>query len=312
VGPHEGGADDGRSEAEDVALAHPSPQGAVAEDQLADLRDLPPVQGTDQAAHRVRDLRHLRRPRRARGRLTLANDPAPRTAAELAAVLDVHFDDPRLLDRALSHRSWAFEEGGQPTNERLEFLGDAVLGLVVTDEIYSAHPDEQEGRLAKLRAAAVRSETLADVARGLQLGEYVKLGRGEMASGGADKDSILGDVLEAILGAVYLDQGFATAYDLVQRLFAEVLGELAESDTALDYKTSLQELSAARFDALPRYEVTDEGPDHAKTFTAEVHVDGERLGRGKGRSKKQAEQRAAREAHRALTATDGRIEGRLQ
>ena len=231
---------------------------------------------------------------------------APKPAAELAAALDVHFDDPALLERALSHRSWAFEQGGLPTNERLEFLGDSVLGLVVTDEIYSAHPDEQEGRLAKLRAAAVRCETLADVAREIDLGAYIRLGRGETASGGADKDSILGDVLEAVLGAVYLDQGFATAYDLVQRLFAEILGELAESDTALDYKTSLQELSAARFEALPRYEVSDEGPDHAKTFTAEVHVGGELLGRGQGRSKKQAEQRAAREAHQALVGDEVR------
>lgn len=226
-------------------------------------------------------------------------------AAELAAALDVHLDDLALLEQALAHRSWAFEQGGRPTNERLEFLGDAVLGLVVTDEIYHDHPDEREGRLAKLRAAAVRSETLAEIARGLELGRYVKLGRGETASGGADKDSILADALEAIVGAIYLDQGFATAYDLVQRLFAELLGELAESDTALDYKTSLQELSAARFEMLPRYEVRDEGPDHAKTFTAEVHIDGRLLGRGIGRSKKQAEQRAAREAHRALTAESG-------
>jgi ribonuclease III len=218
----------------------------------------------------------------------------------------VHLDDLGLLDQALSHRSWAFEEGGLPTNERLEFLGDAVLGLVVTDEIYHAHPEDQEGRLAKLRAAAVRSETLAIVARGIDLGDYIKLGRGETASGGADKDSILADVLEAVFGAVYLDQGFPAAYDLVLRLFSQVLDELAESETALDYKTSLQELSAARFEVLPRYVVTDEGPDHAKTFTAEVHIDGERLGRGKGRSKKQAEQQAARQAHRALTASESR------
>jgi len=224
-------------------------------------------------------------------------------------VLDVHLDDLDLLDQALTHRSWAFEQGGLPTNERLEFLGDAVLGLVVTDEIYHDHPDEQEGRLAKLRAAAVRSETLAEIARGIDLGRYIKLGRGETASGGADKDSILADALEAILGSVYLDQGFATVYDLVQRLFAELLGELAESDTALDYKTSLQELSAARFEMLPRYQVHDEGPDHAKTFTAEVHVDGRLLGRGIGRSKKQAEQRAAREAHRALVAEKGATAG---
>jgi ribonuclease III len=222
-------------------------------------------------------------------------DPA---AADLAAVLDVHLDDLSTLELALTHRSWAFEQGGQPTNERLEFLGDAVLGLVVTDEIYSSHPDEQEGRLAKLRAAAVRAESLAQVARGLSLGRYIRLGRGEAASGGADKDSILADALEAVIGAVYVDQGFATAYDLVERLFADRLIEVAASHAALDFKTSLQELAAARFEVLPRYEVTDTGPDHAKTFTATVAIDGTLAGRGEGRSKKEAEQRAAREAHR--------------
>ncbi len=228
-------------------------------------------------------------------------EPTPHAdpgAADLAAVLDVHLDDPSTLELALTHRSWAFEQGGQPTNERLEFLGDAVLGLVVTDEIYSSHPDEQEGRLAKLRAAAVRAESLAQVARGLSLGRYIRLGRGEAASGGADKDSILADALEAVIGAVYVDQGFATAYDLVERLFAERLIEVAASHAALDFKTSLQELAAARFEVLPRYEVTDTGPDHAKTFTATVAIDGTIAGRGEGRSKKEAEQRAAREAHR--------------
>lgn len=226
-------------------------------------------------------------------------DAAP-TAANLAAALEVHLDDPGLLDLALTHRSWAFEQGGLPTNERLEFLGDAVLGLVVTDEIYSAHPDEQEGRLAKLRAAAVRAESLAQVAREHALGDHIKLGRGEDASGGADKDSILADALEAVIGAVYVDQGFATAYDLVERLFARRLVEVAASHAALDYKTSLQELAAARFEVLPRYEVTDSGPDHAKTFAAEVAIDGRVVGRGRGRSKKEAEQRAAREAHHEL------------
>ncbi|TVR35709.1 MAG: ribonuclease III [Nitriliruptor sp.] len=223
---------------------------------------------------------------------------SPPTAAELAARLDVHLDDIDLLELALTHRSWAFEQGGRPTNERLEFLGDAVLGLVVTDEIYSSHPDEQEGRLAKLRAAAVRAESLAQVARGLSLGRFIRLGRGESASGGADKDSILADTLEAVIGAVYVDQGFATAYDLVERLFAERLVEVAASHAALDFKTSLQELSAASFEVLPRYELTDTGPDHAKTFTAIVTIDGAIAGRGEGRSKKEAEQRAAREAHR--------------
>ena len=237
-------------------------------------------------------------------------DPDDRPgAAALAAALDVHLDDLGLLDRALTHRSWAFENGGVQPNERLEFLGDAVLGLVVADEIFHAHPDEQEGRLAKVRAAAVKSESLAAVARQLGLGDYLKLGRGEIGSGGRDKDSILADGLEAVIGAVYLDQGFATAYDLVQRLFAETLAELAERGAALDYKTSLQELAAAQHGALPRYEVSERGPDHLKTFSARVLVADRDVGRGEGRSKKQAEQRAAREAYLTLQAAaeaDGR------
>lgn len=222
------------------------------------------------------------------------------SAAELARLLDVHFDDPALLDQALVHRSWAFENGNAEPNERLEFLGDAVLALVVTDEIYHAHPTEQEGRLAKVRSAAVKTESLAEIARVLGLGRFIRLGRGEASSGGADKDSILADTLEAVIGAVYLDGGFAGAYDLVERLFAQRLLDLAERDAALDYKTSLQELTAARFEVLPRYEVRDTGPDHEKTFTARVLVDGEVVGEGTGRSKKQAEQVAAREAYRTL------------
>jgi ribonuclease III len=229
-----------------------------------------------------------------------------RPAAALAAALGVHFDEPDLLELALTHRSWAFEHQSDATNERLEFLGDAVLGLVVTDEVFHAHPDDQEGRLAKVRAAAVRTESLAAVARAIGLGPYVRLGRGEAASGGADKDSILADGLEAVFGAVYLDQGFATAYDLVERLFGPRLAELAGVDAALDFKTSLQELAAARFETLPRYDVVaDDGPDHAKTFTATVRVDGEVLGGGTGPSKKQAEQQAAREAYERLTGSGG-------
>lgn len=223
------------------------------------------------------------------------------SATELAALLGVHVDDIGLLEQALVHRSWAFENGGVDPNERLEFLGDAVLALVVTDEIYHAHPDEQEGRLAKVRSAAVKTGSLAEVSRGLGLGRFVQLGRGEAQSGGADKDSILADTLEAVLGAVYLDRGFATAYDLVQRLFADRLVELAGRGAALDYKTSLQELAAAQVGSLPRYQVADTGPDHEKTFTAEVAVDGDTVGRGEGRSKKEAEQRAAREAYEVLS-----------
>lgn len=225
-------------------------------------------------------------------------------AAALARVIDVPFDDLGVLDRALTHRSWAFENGSVEPNERLEFLGDSVLALVVTDEIFHAHPEEQEGRLAKVRSAAVKTGSLAQIAREVGLGRFVKLGRGEATSGGRDKDSILADTLEAVIGAVYLDRGFATAYDLVQRLFSVRLADLAEMEAALDYKTSLQELCAARFERLPTYLVEDEGPDHAKTFTAVVSVDGRELGRGEGRSKKQAEQRAAREAFRELRVSE--------
>lgn len=226
--------------------------------------------------------------------------PAP-PVSELARVIGVHVDDVGVLARALVHRSWAFENGGTEPNERLEFLGDSVLGLVVTDEIFHAHPAEPEGRLAKLRAAAVKTSSLAVVAREIGLGRFVRLGRGEAASGGEHKESILADTLEAVIGAVYLDQGFATAYDLVQRLFGDVLLDLAGRDAALDYKTSLQEFSASRFATLPRYQLTDVGPDHLKTFTAEVAIAGEVVGVGVGRNKKEAEQRAAREAYRRLS-----------
>lgn len=214
----------------------------------------------------------------------------------------MRFDDPGLLELALTHRSFAFEEGGLDTNERLEFLGDAVLGLVVTDLIYREMPEDEEGQLAKLRAAAVKEAALAAVAREIGLGVHVRLGKGETASGGADKESILADTFEAVLGAYYLDQGFTSAFDLVDGLFRDRLDDLASRGAALDYKTSLQELTAAEFEELPVYEVEEDGPDHEKTFTAKVTVRGEIQGRGEGASKKKAEQAAAREAYRRLTA----------
>ena len=220
--------------------------------------------------------------------------------AELQRRLGVAFVDERLLARALVHRSFAFENGGLIPNERLEFLGDAVLALVVTDEIFHLQSEAAEGRLAKIRAAAVKTGSLAQVGRDLGLGEFVRLGKGEAASGGASKESILADTLEAVIGAYYLDRGFHAAYDLVYSLFAARLAHLVGSTAALDYKTSLQELSASRHGSLPVYEVTDVGPDHEKTFTASVRVDGHAVGRGQGRSKKQAEQRAAREAYHRL------------
>jgi ribonuclease III len=209
-------------------------------------------------------------------------------AARLSAALDLEFTDPALLQRALVHRSYAFENGGLATNERLEFLGDAVLALVVTDEIFHALPDSAEGRLAKVRAAAVKTASLADIARGIDLGAHVLLGKGE-----------------AVIGACYLDAGFRAAYDLVVRLTAEHLVVLSGRDAALDFKTSLQELVAARFESTPSYRLDDTGPDHAKTFTATVVVDGREVGTGTGPSKKHAEQAAAREAYALLEAEAG-------
>ncbi|MEX0869278.1 MAG: ribonuclease III [Nitriliruptoraceae bacterium] len=223
-----------------------------------------------------------------------------RSAAQLAAELAVPMEDVSLLDQALCHRSWTFEHPGGDDNERLEFLGDAVLGLVVTDRIYSANPDEREGRLAKVRAAAVKTASLAAIARELRLGDYVRLGRGEANSGGGDKDSILADTFEAVLGSVYLTCGFEVVFELIERLLGPRLAELADVDAALDYKTSLQELAAAQFGEVPRYTLTDDGPDHDKTFRATVMVDGRAVGEGTGPSKKAAEQDAARQAYRAL------------
>ncbi len=175
-----------------------------------------------------------------------------------------------LLDRALTHRSFAYENGGLPTNERLEFLGDSVLGLIVTDALFRRHPDLPEGNLAKLRAAVVNSRALAAVARGLNLGWYVRLGKGEEATGGRDKSSILADTLEAVIGAVYLDQGLRAADALVHRLFDPVIARSARLGAGLDWKTSLQELTAAEILGVPEYHVEESGPDHQKFFRASV------------------------------------------
>lgn len=208
--------------------------------------------------------------------------------------------DPELLVLALTHRSFAHEQGGIPTNERLEFLGDTVLGLVVTESLYRAHPGEPEGALAKMRAATVSQRGLAQVARSLNLGRYVLLGRGELATGGRDKDSILSDTLEAVFGAVYLAHGLEVARALIERLVGPTLDAAAHLGAALDWKTSLQELSAAMGLGAPSYEVTGEGPDHFRVFTAHAVVAGEARGVGVGTSKKLAEQEAASSAYRAL------------
>ncbi len=210
--------------------------------------------------------------------------------------------DPELLVLALTHRSFAHEAGGIPTNERLEFLGDAVLGLVVTENLYRAHPDQPEGALAKMRAATVSQRALALVARDLDLGSYVLLGKGELATGGQDKDSILSDTLEAVFGAVYLSHGVETARALIERLVGPSLEAAAGLGAGLDWKTSLQELSASLGLGAPSYEVTGEGPDHSRTFTAHAIVAGEPRGVGVGPAKKLAEQDAAADAYRVLAA----------
>ncbi|WP_240965652.1 ribonuclease III [Streptomyces zingiberis] len=206
-----------------------------------------------------------------------------------------------LLVRALTHRSFAYENGGLPTNERLEFLGDSVLGLVVTDTLYRIHPDLPEGQLAKLRAAVVNSRALAEVGRGLELGSFIRLGRGEEGTGGRDKASILADTLEAVIGAVYLDQGLDAAAELVHRLFDPLIEKSSNLGAGLDWKTSLQELTATEGLGVPEYLVSETGPDHEKTFTAAARVGGVAYGTGTGRSKKEAEQQAAEAAWRAIS-----------
>jgi ribonuclease-3 len=175
-----------------------------------------------------------------------------------------------------------------------------VLGLVVTDHLFRTYPDLPEGELAKVRASLVNSEALAEVAAGLSLGSALLLGKGEAASGGREKPSILADAMEAVIGAVYIDGGWEAAVALVMGLLADRIEEAAAGPGGQDYKTRLQELAARQFEQLPRYEVTDEGPDHAKRFFATVYLGGVDHGRGEGRSKKQAEQAAAKAAWREL------------
>ena len=208
-----------------------------------------------------------------------------------------------LLTLAVTHRSYAYEHGGLPTNERLEFLGDAVLGLTITDELFHRHPDRSEGDLAKLRASVVNTHALADVGRHLTeegLGAHLLLGRGEMTTGGADKSSILADGMESLLGAVYLHHGIGIARDVIMRLFGGLLETAPTLGAGLDWKTSLQELTAARNLGSPSYVVSSTGPDHDKEFTAVVIVMETEYGTGIGRSKKEAEQKAAAAAWNAL------------
>jgi len=233
-------------------------------------------------------------------------DPEPggdQSAADRAGLsehLGWQVRNRELFMQALAHRSWCSEHPGQEPNERLEFLGDAVLGLIVTDYLYRRYPDLPEGELAKARAAVVNSASLASAAGEVHLGDDLLLGKGEDSSGGRLKPSILADAMEALIGAIYLDAGYAAADEIVVRLLGQRLRAAARGPGEEDYKTRLQELCAQTYDELPIYRVTDTGPDHAKVFEADVTVGGRVRGRGEGRSKKQAEQMAARDAWHAL------------
>jgi len=216
--------------------------------------------------------------------------------------LGYEFTDPGLLRRALSHRSWCAEVGGQPSNERLEFLGDAVLGWVIADLSYRNHTELPEGKLTDLRKSVVNASALAEVALEIGLGSSLLLGKGEDSAGGRSKPSILSDALEAVLGAVYIDGGPEPVFALIERLFSERMSSAAQRLDRLDYKTVLQELTARQHDTAPVYVLSDTGPDHDKRFFATVIVQGVAVGQGEGRSKKTAEQAAAEQAWMALSA----------
>ncbi|MFT4128279.1 MAG: ribonuclease III [Gordonia sp. (in: high G+C Gram-positive bacteria)] len=221
----------------------------------------------------------------------------------MLSALGVQISD-ELLTLALTHRSYAYENGGLPTNERLEFLGDSVLGLVITERLYLSYPERPEGELAKIRASVVNMHALAGVARGLGehgLGHYLFLGRGEELTGGRDKDSILADGLESLFGAMFLEHGITTSQRIILALFDEIIDKSGTLGAGLDWKTSLQELAAEKGYGAPQYKISSTGPDHDKEFTAAAVVAGENLGEGVGRTKKEAEQRAAALAWQLLT-----------
>jgi len=215
---------------------------------------------------------------------------------ELVARLGVELSE-EILKQAITHRSFSYENGGVPTNERLEFLGDSVLGIVITDELYRKNPDAQEGQLAKLRAAVVNAKALADVARTLGLGEFLLLGKGEEATGGRDKSSILADAVEAILGAIYVEHGLVKSGEVILQLFAPILAASAELGAGLDWKTSLAELVNSKSLGAIEYMIEQSGPDHDKRFSAQVKVGQDLYGNGEGKSKKEAEQHAAASAY---------------
>lgn len=224
------------------------------------------------------------------------------------AVFGVRDFDPELLLLALTHRSYAYEHGGIPTNERLEFLGDSVLSVVITAALYRTHPDLPEGQLARLRAGVVNQKALAGVARRMGaggIGPHLRLGKGEEATGGREKNSILADAVEALLGAIFLQYGMETSDRVIHQFFDPMMDQAVHQGAALDWKTSLQELTAESSLGVPDYRISESGPDHAKKFTAWAVVRGEEFGQGTGPSKKDAEQIAAELAWRVLSERHG-------
>lgn len=217
----------------------------------------------------------------------------------LESALSYRFESAEPLREALRHRSWVAEVGPGPSNERLEFLGDTILQLVVTDFIYANYPEYSEGELAKLRSSAVNGDVLFEVACDVGLGGYLRLGKGEEATGGRERPSILADAMEALLGAVYLDGGLEEARSVILRFWEERLRRGATAPGWHDYKSRLQEHLAQTGDR-PAYSITEAGPDHNKSFTAVVSVNGHECGSGTGRSKKEAQQVAANRALETL------------
>jgi ribonuclease III len=228
-------------------------------------------------------------------------DAGAEGAAILADRLGHTFGDLSLLQHALAHRSWCGEqEGGAPSNERLEFLGDAVLGLVVASYTYDRYPEFPEGKLAKVRSAVVNARVLAQVAGRLGVGEVLLLGRGEEGSGGRAKASILADAFEAVLGAIYLDAGWEAAQTLVLRELGDAIARAGEEPDDFDHKSRLQERAVRDGEGTPRYVVEGSGPDHDRAYVATVFLGGTMRGSGEGRSKKDAEQEVARAAWEEL------------
>jgi ribonuclease-3 len=228
-----------------------------------------------------------------------------RPASELAESLGIAFKDPARLENALFHRSYLNEAPEDvESNERLEFLGDAVLGLVISERLFKDYPKLSEGKLSQIRAILVRWDALAAAAQRINLGDYLILGKGEELSGGRSRPSNLAGALEALIGAAYLDGGLRVAQKLVLKLLKPDLDEIAAQGFSADSKSELQHLAQTRWHAIPQYTlISSEGPDHAKLFTVEVSVGDQVMGRGQGRNKKQAELNAARQALETLAAT---------